>query len=109
MGLRQMMFMSGLKSFEFFTGMLFADSIVFAIPNLVFTVIMPFFSQIMSTDQIGWFVLSWLLFDLAYLCIVYTMSHIFDGPATGTKAMSAIMFFLLLVLPILIACLIGGF
>jgi hypothetical protein len=50
MGLRQMMFMSGLNSFEYFTGMLLADWIVLAIPNVVFTIIMPFFSQIMSSD-----------------------------------------------------------
>lgn len=47
MGLRQMMFMSGLNSFEYWSGLWMADMLVLAIPNLVFTAIMPLFETIM--------------------------------------------------------------
>ena len=50
MGLRQMMFMSGLNSFEYFSGMLMADFLILTIPNVVFTVLMPLFDMIMASD-----------------------------------------------------------
>jgi len=42
-----MMFMGGLSSFEYWTGMYCADMCVFMIPNVVISVLMPIFPQIM--------------------------------------------------------------
>ena len=57
-----MMFMSGLNSFEYWTGLWMADMLILAIPNLVFTVIMPIFTMIMKRNNIGYFVLVWFFF-----------------------------------------------
>ena len=80
MGLRQMMFMSGLNSFEYWTGLLMADMCIQAIPNLVFTIIMPIFTQIMQRSNIGYFVLCWFLFQATYMTVIYLLTHLFATP-----------------------------
>lgn len=47
-GLRQMMFICGLSSTEYFTGLLLADMIIFNVPNVVISAILPIFPQIME-------------------------------------------------------------
>ena len=42
-GLRQMMFICGLSSTEYFTGLLCADMIIFNVPNVVISCLLPIF------------------------------------------------------------------
>lgn len=109
MGLRQMMFMSGLNSFEYWTGLWMADMIILAIPNLVFTAIMPIFTMIMKRSNIGYFVLVWFFFQANYIMLIYLCSHIFAGPESGTKALTGILSGGFLLFPLLISSLLGGF
>lgn len=109
MGLRQMMFMSGLNSFEYWTGLWMADMLILAIPNLVFTAIMPIFEMIMKPSNIGYFVLVWFLFQANYITVIYLFSHVFAGPESGGKALTGILSGGLLMLPLLLSSLLGGF
>ena len=43
-----MMFICGLSSTEYFTGLLLADMIIFNVPNVVISALLPIFPQIME-------------------------------------------------------------
>ena len=102
-GLRQMMHMSGLNSFEYFGGLFIGDILLFTAPAVVISIALIFFPQIMLNEQIGNFFISFVLFGVCLINFTYVFTHIFDDPDTGTKYMAMIYTLGLLFCPIAIS------
>lgn len=90
MGLRQMMHMSGLSSFEYFTGIFMGDWLLFICPAIIISLCLLGFDQIMVKDQIGNFFISYILFGFAVIQTTYLLTHLFDDPETGNKYIALI-------------------
>ena len=102
-GLRQMMHMSGLNSFEYFGGLFVGDIFLFTMPAIVISIALIGFPQIMVQEQIGDFFISFILFGVCLINFTYCFTHIFDDPDTGTKYMALIYSLGLLFGPIAIS------
>lgn len=100
--------MCGLSSLEYFTGLLAADMVIFMIPNVVISAILPIFPQIMVPSQIGWFFFAFTLFGLASLNLVYLVSQMVDNPTTGAKLIPVMFILLFFLTPIIFAFIISG-
>jgi len=89
-GLRQMMHMSGLSSFQKFFGLFSGDLFLFTIPALVISLCLIGFGEIMVKQEIGNFFLCFMLFGACLINLSYVFSHIFDDPETSGKYMALI-------------------
>ena len=107
-GLRQMMHMSGLNSFEYFGGLFIGDILLFIAPAVVISIALVFFPQVMVQDQIGNFFISFILFGMCLINFTYCFTHIFDDPDTGTKYMALIYTLGLLVCPLALSSIFGA-
>ena len=90
-GLRQMMHMTGLRSYEYFTGLLLADTALFTIPiGLICVFLAKFALNIVEPDQIVVFAASYLLYGFSCLNTVYLITHLFDDPDTSFRYVATI-------------------
>ena len=102
-GLRQMMFMNGLKSHEYFLGLFLGDMLLFTLPAIVISLALIPVGQIMISSQIPTFFLSFMLFGACQINLSYLISHLFDNPDTATVYIQLIFSLGLFVGPITIA------
>ena len=102
-GLRKMMHLSGLNSFEYLFGMLIADTLLFLIPLVVFFIMLYSVPLIMELALVWKFTLCYALFGPAMISLTYLMTKLFDNPETGMKYISTISSLALLMAPIAIS------
>ena len=102
-GLRQMMHMSGLSSFQYFLGLFLGDILLFVCPAAVISIALIGFEEIMVRSQIGNFFLSFTLFGMCLISFTYVFSHVFDDPETSGKYMALIFVLGMLFGPIAIS------
>ena len=108
-GLRHMMSLFGLNSFQYFTGMLLADAIISLVPNLVISLLLLAFEQIMNKEVIWQFSVVFFCFCCTMTCFSYLFSHIFSNPDTGVKYIALIYSLGLFIGPIVITSVIAAF
>ena len=107
-----MMHMSGLTEVEYYLGLFLGDITLFAMPAVVLSLCLFAVPEIMNADQVGYFFISYILYGMSVIKIVYAISHAFDNPETGRTYVALIFVLGLLFLPIalsLIAAAIFGF
>mmetsp|Transcript_4750 Transcript_4750/g.5791 ORF Transcript_4750/g.5791 Transcript_4750/m.5791 type:complete len:214 (-) Transcript_4750:197-838(-) len=102
-GLRQMMHMSGISSFEYYLGLFLGDMTLFSLPAIVTSLALLPVPQIMVQEQVGMFFISYMFYGMALVNMVYGFCHIFSDPETATKYMGLIFFLVLLLIPIAIS------
>jgi len=89
-GLRQMMHMSGLSSFQYFLGLWLGDMTLFFGPAVVLSLALLGFPEIMVQDQVFNFFVSYMFYGMALTNFTYLCAHLFDNPDTGTKYIALI-------------------
>lgn len=107
-GLRQMMYMSGLNSLEYFGGLFIGDILLFIAPAIVISIVLIFVPEIMVQDQIGNFFVTYILFGACLINFTYIFTHIFDDPDTGTKYMALIYVLGLFIGPIALSMILAA-
>ena len=102
------MHMSGLKSLEYFVGLLMGDAVLFTIPAIVISIVLLFFDDIMVQSQVINFFFSYFLYGLALINMAYMFSHFFDDPETSGKYMALIFVLGLIFAPIAISLILAA-
>jgi len=89
-GLRHMMHLFGLNSFQYFFGMLLGDLCIVAIPPCLCAAVLMVFDDIMEREYVPEFFLLFWIFGCTLNTFSYLFSHIFNNPETGIKYISMI-------------------
>ena len=76
-GLRHMMKLFGLNSFEYWFGMFLADFVIMLVPASAATVVLLADDLLMDREHVGDFFVDFLLFVTAINCFSYLFSHVF--------------------------------
>lgn len=98
-GLRHMMRLQGLTSFQYYFGLLLADWIISIIPAAVASLLLIGFDDIMERQYIPEFLALHLMFLCSLNVLSYLFAHMFDNPETGSKYMSLLYIIGLFVAP----------
>ena len=101
-GLRHMMYLLGLNSFQYFFGMAIADFIICLIPNVIACLILLCFDEIMPRESVWEFFVVFAFFGATMNKFSYLFSHLFDDPETGIKYISLLYSLGLFVGPIVV-------
>ena len=107
-GLRQMMHMSGLTSFQYYAGLFLGDFVLFFGPAVVISIALIPFEEVMVRSQIFSFFISYLLYGAALINLAYAFSHIFSNPDTGGKYLAIIFLLGFLFGPIAISLILAA-
>lgn len=107
-GLRHMMHLFGLNSFQYFFGMALADCVIVTVPATVASGIILIFDDIIERENIGMFWLIFVFFGCAMNSFSYLFSHLFSNPETGVRYISLIYSLGLLVIPLILTTIIAA-
>ena len=107
-GLRHMMHLFGLNSFEYFLGMAIADWIIVMVPATVCCIIILCFDEIMLAENVWEFWIVFMLFGCAMNNFSYLFTHLFSNPDTAVKYLSLVYSLGLFIGPLIIVSIIGG-
>lgn len=107
-GLRHMMHLFGLNSFQYWLGMALADLVIVLIPAAICSVLLLFFSEIMDIEVVGEFFLLFWFFGCSLNIYSYAFSHIFNNPETGIKYISMIYSIGLFIGPLVVWAIVAG-
>lgn len=107
-GLRHMMKLFGLNSFEYWFGMLLADFIIVMVPATVATIGLLCDELLMERENVPEFFVDFVLFVTAVNCFSYLFSHAFSDPDTAIKNLSLIYSFGMFIGPMVLTLIIGG-
>ena len=102
-GLRHMMHLFGLNSFQYYIGLLLSDWIIHLIPVTVATLLVLPFEDIMLRENVGDFVICYIFFGCVMNCLSYFFAHLFTDPESGIKYMSLIYIIGLFIAPMVIS------
>ena len=98
-----MMFMNGLRSFEYYIGLFMGDILLYLGPAIVISLALIPVEEIMRNDQIPTFFLCYMLFGATVINLSYMLSNFFDNPETGTTYLALIFTLGLFIGPIAIS------
>lgn len=107
-GLRHMMYLFGLNSFQYFFGMLLADFIINLIPNVIACCLLFAFEDIMLSENVWEFFVVFAMFATCMTCFSYLFSHVFSDPDTGVKYISLLFSLGLFIGPIVVTSIIAA-
>ena len=102
-GLRQMMFMNGLRSHEYYIGLFMGDILLYLGPAIIISLALLPVDEIMRNEQIPTFFLCYMLFGAAIINFSYMLSNFFDNPETGVTYLALIFTLGLFIGPIAIS------
>ena len=102
-GLRQMMFMNGLRSHEYYIGLFMGDILLYLGPAIIISLALIPVDEIMRNEQIPEFFLCYMLFGATVINLSYMLSNFFDNPETGTTYLALIFTLGLFIGPIAIS------
>ena len=107
-GLRHMMHLFGLNSFEYFLGMAIADWVIVAVPATVASLLVLIFDEIMMRKYVWEFWIIFMFFGCAMNVFSYLFSHLFSNPDTAVKYISLIYSLGLFFGPLIVTSIIAG-
>lgn len=107
-GLRHMMHLFGLNSFQYFFGMAIGDWIIITVPATVASLLVLCFEDIMQRQYVWEFWLIFMFFGCSMNVFSYLFSHLFGNPDTGVKYISLIYSLGLLIIPLIVTSVIAG-
>lgn len=108
-GLRHMMHLLGLNSFQYFLGLNIADFIICLFPVTLASLILLGFGDIMLQKEIGNFFVVFMFFTITMNNFSYIFSHIFANPETGYKYISLLFSLGLFAGPLIVTSIIVQF
>jgi len=101
-GLRHMMHLFGLNSFEYFFGLGLADLLINLAPALLCSIILLAFDEVMERKYVPEFLLLFWVFGESLTVFSYAFSHVFGNPETGIRYISMVFIFGLLIGPLVV-------
>lgn len=101
-GLRHMMKIFGLNSFEYWFGMLMADFVIILVPAITASIGLLTNDLLMDREYVPEFFVDFVLFVTAINCFSYLFSHAFSDPDTAIKNLSLIYMFGLFIGPFIL-------
>ena len=107
-GLRHMMHLFGLSSFEYWLGMAIADWIICAVPGTIASVLLLCFDEIMEPEYVWEFFVIFMFFGCALNVYSYLFTHLFSNPETAVKYLSLIYSLGLFIGPAIVTSIIAG-
>jgi|Transcript_37574 hypothetical protein len=107
-GLRHMMHLFGLNSFQYFFGMVLGDLCIVLIPSVVCSFILLILDDIMSRDYVPEFFCLFWAFGCTLNVMSYGFSHVFSNPDTGIKYISMIYSLGFFIGPLVLWAIIAG-
>jgi hypothetical protein len=107
-GLRHMMKLFGLNSFEYWFGMLIADFIIVLVPAIVASIALLMHDLLMEREYVPEFFVNFVLFVTAINCFSYLFSHAFSDPDTAIKNLSLIYMFGLFIGPLVLTSILSA-
>ena len=107
-GLRHMMHLFGLNSFEYFLGMAIADLIIAMIPATAACIIIMVFDEIMLLENVGEFWLCFVFFGCTMNCLSYLLTHLFSNPDTAVKYLSLVYSLGFFIGPLIVVSIVTG-
>lgn len=108
-GLRHMMKLFGLNSFEYWFGMFMADLVIVLIPATVFSLGLLIDDFLMDRQYVPEFFVDFVMFVTAINCFSYLFSHIFSDPDTAIKNLSMIYMFGMFIGPMVLTLIVSAF
>lgn len=107
-GLRHMMKLFGLNSFEYWFGMFMADFVIVLVPAVVAAVGLLTNDLLMEREYVPEFFVDFVLFVTAINCFSYLFSHAFSDPDTAMKNLSLIYIFGLFIGPLVLSIIVSS-
>ena len=107
-GLRHMMHLFGLNSFQYWLGMAIADWIIVGVPATVAAALVLTWDEIMLREYVWEFWLIFMFFGCAMNVFSYLFTHLFSNPDTAVKYLSLIYSLGLFFGPLIVTSIIAG-
>ena len=107
-GLRHMMKLFGLNSFEYWFGMLMADLVIVLVPAIAAAIGLLIDDLLMEREYVPEFFVNFVLFVTAINCFSYLFSHAFSDPDTAIKNLSLIYMFGLFIGPLVLTIILAA-